>query len=49
MPVTNQTVYLDDIKQNSSLKYLDKCFNSSSKYFILMEGWWSSCHLYPTK
>jgi hypothetical protein len=33
MAVTNQTVYLDDIKQNSSLKYLDHCFNASGKKF----------------
>jgi hypothetical protein len=31
LPGTNQTVYLDGIKQNSSHKYLDLCFNASSK------------------
>jgi hypothetical protein len=30
----NQSVYLDDIKQNSSIKYLDKCFNATSTIFI---------------
>jgi hypothetical protein len=30
---TNQMVYLDDIKQNPFLKYLDQCFNSSSDNF----------------
>jgi hypothetical protein len=31
LPGNNQMVYLDDIKQNSSLKNLDRCFNLSSK------------------
>jgi hypothetical protein len=31
IPGTNKRVYLDEIKQNSSLKSLDKCFNSISK------------------
>jgi hypothetical protein len=35
MPGTNQMVYLDDVKENSSLKYLDHCFNSSSKNIII--------------
>ena len=34
---TNQIIYLDTIQQNSSLKHLDSCFNSSSNitFFLL--------------
>jgi hypothetical protein len=33
IPGTNQIVYLDDIKQNSSLNSFNTCFNSTSKIF----------------
>jgi hypothetical protein len=33
IPETEQTVYLDDIKQNSSLNSFSTCFNSTSKIF----------------
>ena len=34
MPVTNQTLYLDDFKGNSFLSLLNKCFSSTSKNLI---------------
>ncbi len=33
IPGTNQLLYLDDVKSNSSISYLEKCFGSKSKIY----------------
>jgi len=35
IPGTNQMIYLDDFKQNSSLTYLNTCFNQTGLLFFL--------------
>ena len=34
IPGTNQLLYLDDVTNNSSISYLEKCFDSKSKIFF---------------